>query len=249
VTELVHLDVDRYVAVVTLDSPDNRNALSEALVEQLGRCLATANADPDARAVILTATGTVFCSGADLKGGGTAAVTSFPSVLAAVLESPKPFIAKLNGRARAGGIGLIAACDVAVAPDSADFAFSEVRLGLAPAIIAVTCARCMTPRSLSRYMLTGQLFSAADAVADGLLTIAVPAGEVDGVVDDLANALRQCAPGALAVTKRLLNDVRSLGVADGLARMAQLSAEMFGSDEGAEGMRAFVEKRAPRWAV
>jgi methylglutaconyl-CoA hydratase len=249
VSELVHLDVDRHMAVVTLDSPENRNALSEPLVEQLARCLALADADPDVRAVIITATGTVFCSGADLKAGGRAAVTSFPSVLAAVLESSKPVIAKLNGRARAGGIGLIAACDVAVAPDTADFAFSEVRIGLAPAIIAVTCARCMTPRSLSRYMLTGQVFSAAEAAADGLLTISVPAGEVDGAVEDLADALRQCSPAALGVTKRLLSDVRTLGVADGFERMARVSAEMFASDDGGEGMRAFAERRPPRWAV
>jgi len=237
------------MAVVTLDSPDNRNALSDALVEQLARCLAAASADPAVRAVIITATGTVFCSGADLKGGGRAAVTTFPSVLAAVLESPKPVIAKLNGRARAGGIGLIAACDLAVAPDTADFAFSEVRIGLAPAIIAVTCARCMTPRSLSRYMLTGQVFTAADAAADGLLTMAVTAGEVEAAVEDIADALRRCAPAALAVTKRLMADVRTMSVTEGFERMARLSAEMFGSDDGAEGIQAFAAKRPPRWAV
>jgi methylglutaconyl-CoA hydratase len=248
VSELVHLEVVHGSAVITLDSPSNRNALSAQLVSELARRIETAAGDPGIRSVTITATGTVFCSGADLKSGGIAATAGFPGVLRAVLECPKPVVAKLNGRARAGGLGLIAACDVAIAPDTADFAFAEVRLGLVPAMIAVTCVRCMAPRAVRRYMLTGEVFSAAEAAAAGLLTMAVPGDEVDAVASAMTDAFRQCGPGALATTKGLLRDVPSMAVSEGLARMAELSARTFGSAEAAEGVRAFADKRPPAWA-
>ncbi len=247
-SELVHYEVEREIGVITLDSPHNRNALSVQLVDELAAHLRTATTDGAVRGIVITATGTVFCSGADLKAGGGGATSVFPDVLSSVLDSPKPVIAKLNGRARAGGIGLIAACDIAVAPDTADFAFAEVRLGLVPAIIAVTCLRCMHPRAARRYMLTGEVFDADAAVRAGLLSEAVPADRVDVAAEAIIDAVRGAAPAALATTKGILAEVPTLGVEDGLVRMARLSAETFASEEAAEGMRSFAERRPPRWA-
>lgn len=250
--ELVHLGVDRGIAVVTLDSPANRNALSARLVADLGRHVASALADDGVRALLLTATGTVFCSGADLKeareGTGAPGGTPFVDVLRALLESPKPVVLKLNGRARAGGIGLVAAADIVIAPETVDFAFTEVRIGVAPAIISVPCSRRMSPRALSRWLLTGETFSAADAVDAGLVTVAVPPDEVDAETDRLLDALRLGAPTALRRTKELLSSIEGKPLDDALAEAAAVSAELFAGPDAAEGISAFREKRPPSWA-
>ncbi len=148
------------IRTLTLDSPGNRNALSKALLAQLEQALHDATADPQARAVVLTATGTVFCSGADLSERGTAAPNVMPGILTSIVESPVPVIARVNGHARAGGIGLIAAADMAVAAASSTFAFTEVRVGVAPAMILVPALRVVERRFLARAALTGERFSA-----------------------------------------------------------------------------------------
>ncbi|MCC5581846.1 enoyl-CoA hydratase/isomerase family protein, partial [Microtetraspora sp. AC03309] len=149
----------------------------------------------------------------------------------------------------AGGLGLVAACDFAVAPLSATFAFSEVRLGVAPAMIAVTCLRRLEPRAAAEYFLTGETFSAARAAEIGLLTRAVPEDELDATVAHYAGMLLRGGPEALAITKRLVREVPAMPVAEGMRRMAELSAERFASEEGQEGIRAFMEKRPAAWAV
>ncbi|GGK66885.1 enoyl-CoA hydratase [Sphaerisporangium melleum] len=253
---LVHHEVRGGVATITLDSPANRNALSVRLLGELRTALETAIADAGARVIVLTGTGPVFCSGADLKEQapartpppGDAPVTaSFPGIMSLIWDSPKPVVCRLNGTARAGGLGLVAACDFAIAPDTATFAFSEVRLGVVPAMISVTVLRRVEPRAAAEYFLTGEVFSAARAAEIGLLTRAVPAAELDAVVAHYADMLLRGGPEALAITKRLVRTVPALPLEEGMRRMAELSGERFTSAEGQEGIRAFMEKRPAAW--
>ena len=248
-TRLVHRELADGIATITLDSPPNRNALSVRLLGDLADSLEQALAEPEARVIVLTGTGPVFCSGADLKEQrGDAPVTaSFPEVLSLIWESPKPVICRLNGTARAGGLGLVAACDFAIAPLTASFAFTEVRLGVAPAMISVPVLRRLQPRAAAEYLMTGEVFGAAKAVEIGLLTRAVPQEELDAAVAHYAGMLIKGGPEALAITKRLVRDLPAVPFEEGLRRMTELSAERFTSEEGQEGIAAFMAKRPPRW--
>ncbi|GII54702.1 enoyl-CoA hydratase [Planotetraspora thailandica] len=237
------------VATITLDSLHNRNALSARLLQELDDALTWAIEEPAVRVAVLTGTGPVFCSGADLKEqrSGAPVTTSLPDVLSLIWESPKPVICRLNGTARAGGLGLVAACDFAIAPEAASFAFTEVRLGVAPAMISVTCLRRMDPRAAAEYFLTGEVFTASRAAEIGLLTRAVPEDELDATVAHYAGMLLRGAPEALAVTKRLVREVPQVPVDEGFRLMADLSARRFASEEAQEGIRAFMEKRPASW--
>ncbi|MCG5214219.1 enoyl-CoA hydratase-related protein [Streptosporangium soli] len=257
VERLVHRETKGGVATITLDSPRNRNALSVRLLGDLEDRLNWAIADDDVRVIVLTGTGPVFCSGADLKeqriersDPHEAPVTaSFPEIMNLIWESPKPVICRLNGTARAGGLGLVAACDFAFAPLSASFAFTEVRLGVAPAMISVTCLRRLRPGAAAEYFLTGEVFDAARAAEIGLLTRAVPEEELDAIVAHYAGMLLRGGPEALAITKQLVRSVPAMPVEEGMRRMAALSAERFTSAEGQEGIRAFMDKRPASWVV
>src|SRR6185312_10382716 len=157
-------------------------------------------------------------------------------------------VAKVGGPTRAGGVGLVAACDIAVAATAATFAFSEVRIGVVPAVISVTVLPRLLPRGAHELFLTGETFDAARAVAVGLVNAAVPAEELDDEVARYVGMLRLGAPGALAATKEMLRAERPAAQADQFAEMLTLSARHFAGAEGQEGMRAFAEKRPPRWA-
>jgi len=250
---LVGVRDDGGIRTITLDSPHNRNALSAQLLDELARALGDAAHAPALRAIVLTGSGTVFCSGADLSEReserGVDAPNRMPDILTAIVESPVPVIARVNGHARAGGIGLIAASDIAVAPATATFAFTEVRVGVAPAMILVPALRVMDPRFLSRMILTGERFDAAEAAANGLLSAVVEEGEgaLDAWVAAQASALRKSAPGAVRATKELARLLPAHGWAEGLAVAAATSAVLFSGEEAAEGMAAFLEKRAPSW--
>ncbi|WP_336205488.1 enoyl-CoA hydratase-related protein [Nonomuraea sp. LPB2021202275-12-8] len=249
-TRLVHKELAGGIATITLDSPPNRNALSVRLLGDLAEHLEWALAEPKARVIVLTGAGPVFCSGADLKEQRTsdAPVTaSFPEVLSLIWESPKPVVCRLNGTARAGGLGLVAACDFAIAPLTASFAFTEVRLGVVPAMISVPVLRRLQPRAAAEYFMTGEVFDAARAVEIGLLTRAVPPEELDETVAHYARMLVKGGPEALAITKRLVREVPAVPFEEGLRRMTELSAERFTSSEGQEGISAFMTKRPPRW--
>ena len=251
-TELVHLDVAAGVATITLDSPANRNALSAQLRRELLGHLDTALADDAVRVVVLGHTGRVFCSGMDLKesrGAGAAdqGVNEVPTILQRIWTAPKPVVAKVGGPTRAGGVGLVAACDIAVAATAATFAFSEVRIGVVPAVISVTVLPRLLPRAAHELFLTGETFDAARAVAIGLLTSAVPADELDAAVARSVDMLRRGAPGALAATKQLLLGTPTGSMSERFAAMLELSAGFFAGAEGQEGMRAFAEKRPPAW--
>ena len=245
---VVKVEVSRGVATLTLDSPANRNALSRALRAQLREAFTAALADDAVRVVVLDHTGRVFCSGMDLAeaaGGGAQdqGVREFPDLLDALWNSPKPVVAVVRGPARAGGVGLLAACDVVVAAESATFAFSEVRLGLVPAVISAVVLPRMVPHIAHRLMLTGQAFDAESAAAGGLVDLVVPDADVDGEVRAQLVHLTAGAPTALAETKRLLRAGTSLEFEE----LLELSARYFASDEGQEGIASFREKRSARW--
>jgi len=247
---LVRAESSRGVRTITLDSPHNANALSTALLTQLGAALDAAMSEPDVRVVVLTGTGTVFCAGADLKEARTNPGGA-PGLMTGVIEllwnGPKPVICRVNGAARAGGIGLVAACDLAVAVDRASFAFSEVRIGVVPAVISVPCLRRMPSRAAAEYFLTGEVFGARRAAEIGLVTSAVAATDLDAEVARYAALLLRGAPGALAGTKGVLRDVPAADFTTGLALMSELSGRYFGSEEAREGMAAFAARRDPAW--
>lgn len=249
--ELVRYQVSRGIATITLDSPDDRNALSLELVEQLRGHLEAAEGDDAVRGVVLTATGTTFCSGAKLgdQGAVTASVGPIADAFAQLWALPKTVVAVLNGHVRAGGTGLVAAADIAIGPSDATFAFTEVQLGLAPAMITVLCLRRMQPRQLSRYMLTGEVFDADAAVAAGLLTASAPRAALPALVDAVLDAIRLTEPRAVRTTKELFAELPALSIVGGLEHAARRSAELFASAEAAEGMRARKEKRPPPWAI
>lgn len=247
---LVRTHVHGAVQTITLDSPVNRNALSARLLAELGGALDVAAADPDVRVVVLTGAGNVFCAGADLSdppGNDPDAPFGLPAVLQAITGCPKPVIARVNGHVRAGGLGLLAACDVALAPLDASFAFSEVRVGVAPAIISVVCQPLMRPRDFARYALTGAAFGAADAVAAGLLTMAVERDELDAATDGFVADFLAGAPSAIARTKELAAQLPQLALPERFAVTAQIAATQFQTDDAIEGIAAFREKRPPRW--
>jgi methylglutaconyl-CoA hydratase len=213
--------------------------------------LARATADPAVRVVVLGHTGMVFSSGADLKetaaalDGGSLPAARLGEALAAVCECPKPVVARVAGPARAGGLGLIAAADLAVCAVDATFAFSEVRVGVVPAVISATVLPRLAGRAAAELFLTGATFDGVRAAEIGLVNAAVPAGELDAAVDRYVADLLRGAPGALAGTKSLLRDATTLR--EDLARLTDLSVAYFTAAEGREGIQAFREKRDPGW--
>jgi methylglutaconyl-CoA hydratase len=250
--ELVHYRVDGGVGTITLDSPHNRNALSAQLRRELTARLDEALADPAVRVIVLDHTGTVFCAGMDLKEAGSAGTASqgvneFPAILTQLWNSPKPVVAKLAGPARAGGVGIVAACDIAIAADTATFAFTEVRIGVVPAVISITVLPRLLPRAAHELFLTGETFDAARGVAVGLLNACVPAEQLDTEVDRYAGMLLLGGPNALAATKRMLRAPRPTDLDTAFAEMLALSAAFFASVEGQEGIAAFAQKRRPSW--
>jgi len=252
---LVRRDVEAGVARLTLDSPHNRNALSTALVTQLVEGLDAALADAAVRVIVLTGAGPVFCSGADLKeqreyrqrGEAPPVADLLVAALTRLLGSPKPVVARINGHARAGGLGLIGASDIAIAPEDATFGFAEVRIGVVPAVISVTTVPRLTPRASLELFLTGETFDGRRAVEVGLLNRAVPAAALDAEVDRYVDMLRRGGPEALSHIKPMVARVRALAPAEAFREMAELSTSRFASDEGQEGIRAFAERRDPSW--
>ncbi|MFF0815767.1 enoyl-CoA hydratase family protein [Rhodococcus sp. NPDC003318] len=259
------MDPDRYVrsevsggfVTLTLDSPHNRNAISSRLVGELREALADAAADDAVRAVVLTHTGSTFCAGADLSeasgatdadpaslaAGRTAQMTE---LLRAFLELPKPIVAKVDGHVRAGGMGLVGACDLAAAGPASSFALTESRLGLAASIISLTVLPRMSSRAAGRYFLTGERFGPAEAEAMGLITTA--AADADATVAAWLGELARASPQGLAESKKLTT-ARMLADFDRYGdEVAAQSARLFGSAEALEGMTAFLQRRPPWWA-
>ncbi|MER7830205.1 enoyl-CoA hydratase family protein [Streptomyces sp. NPDC095602] len=236
---------DRAVTTLTLNAPDTRNALSAQLVAELADALEGCAKDPAVRAVVLTHSGATFSAGADLK--APPSPYAFVALLRRIVELPKPVVARVAGRVRAGGVGLVSACDLVVASDASDFALTEVRIGVAPALVSLTLLPRLDQRAAARYYLTGERFGAAEAVRIGLVTAAAP--DVDEALVPLLDAVRKGSPQGLAASKRLVT-ARVLETFERDAEdLVQRSASLFASAEAREGMTAFLERRDPAWAI
>ncbi|MEU4563719.1 enoyl-CoA hydratase-related protein [Actinoplanes sp. NPDC023936] len=241
------------VRTLTLDNPASRNALSTAVLRGMLDDLATAAADPACRVIVLSHTGPVFCSGVDLKEtaeakpGDKLPAELLADVLAVLWEFPKPVVARIAGPARAGGLGLIGAADIAVCSTDATFAFTEVRLGVIPAVISSTVLPRLAPRAAAELYLTGDVFDGTRAAEIGLVTAAVPAERLDDAVAGYCASLLRGGPLALAGTKQLLRRTRNESIRAELADLAHRSAGYFKSEEGREGVAAAREKRDPYW--
>lgn len=244
---IVQYSVDRGIARIALDSPRNRNALSSALMTELEQRLQEAGNADEVRAIELTHTGGTFCAGADLteaRNGMAEGTKRVIALLQLIVALPKPVVGSIDGHVRAGGMGLVGACDIVLAGPASTFAFTEVRLGLAPAMISLTTLPRLQPRAASRYYLTGETFDAPTAAAIGLITEAVE--DIDAATNAMLDALRQASPQGLRETKPLTTQAVGFEAAGALA---ERSARLFASDEAREGMAAFLEKRPPRWRL
>lgn len=245
-TNPVHHDVTDGVATLTLDSPHNRNALSKALVGGLFEGLDRAEADDSVKVVLLRSADRVFCSGADLSeasaDGMVEGAKTIVELQRRIVASPKPVVVRLDGPVRAGGIGIVAAADIAIAKPDATFALTEVRLGLAAAVISLTVFHRMTSRAGSRAILTGETFDAARAAEWGLVTEV--SDDVDGAVDRVLTDLRKGHPQGLRESKRVVNAELLERIERRGDEMAELSGRLFGSDAAREAMLAFLSKKA-----
>ena len=246
------------ILTLTLDRPEVRNALSGELVEQLTGALEAAGRDDAVRVVVLTGTGRAFSAGADLaalQGLQTASAEANladSELLARLFETiytlPKPVVAKVQGHAIAGGCGLAAVCDVSLVADDVKLGFTETRIGFVPALVAVFVVRKLGEAAARDLLLRGHLIDAAEAERIGLVTRAVPAGDLDVAVDALCRDLAtETSASAVALTKRLLADVPSMGLAEGLSYAARLNAFARSTDDCKAGVAAFLGKTDPPW--
>jgi enoyl-CoA hydratase/carnithine racemase len=245
--ELVHYAVTGAVATITLDSQHNRNALSHQLVTELVDGLERADADESVRVAMVRQEGTVFCSGADLTEATTVGMEEYAKGIVAlqrlIVTMDKPVVTRVSGAVRAGGIGIVAASDVAISAEDATYALTEVRLGLAAAMISLTVHARMNPRAAALTTLGGDVFSGAQAAEYGLVTRAVSAAELDDAVATVCAQLASGAVQGLRESKRILNAdlVRRIDARGD--EMAALSARLFGSDEARQAMTAFLSRK------
>jgi enoyl-CoA hydratase/carnithine racemase len=245
--ELVHYAAADAVATLTLDSPHNRNALSRQLVTELFERLERANADGDVKVVLVRQEGKVFCSGADLSEATTVGMEEGAQRIVAlqrlIATMDKPVVTRIAGAVRAGGIGIVAASDLAISADDATYALTEVKLGLAAAIISLTVHARMNSRAAALTTLGGEVFTGAQAATYGLVTRAVPADELDDAVATVCAQLVTGTPQGLRESKRILNAdlVRRIDALGG--DMAALSARLFASDDAREAMTAFLNRK------
>jgi len=250
----VRYGVSDGVATLTMDQPHNRNALTPALLGGLADGIAAALADEAVGVIMLTHTGPAFCAGADLSSAGEnkrsrrSKAAGLADVLEDIQDAPKPVLARIAGHCVGGGIGLAAACDISIADTAARFAFTEVRVGVAPAIISVVCLPKIRRADALELFLSGERISAARAAEVGLITRAVPAGELDAEVAAVVGRLLAGGPSALAAAKRLVYTIPGMERNAAFTRTTELSQSLFASKEAAEGMAAFREKRLPSWA-
>jgi len=256
---MADIRIDRAGSIhrIVLDRADRRNAFNDAMIAGLTEAFRGAGADPDARVVILAGEGDAFCAGADLEWMRRAADFSeeenradahrMADMFESIASCPRPVIARVHGGCLGGGVGLAAACDIAIAARGAVFGFSEVRLGLVPAVISPYVLAKVRPGDASRYFLTGERFDADEALRIGLVQIVVEAGNLDATVDALVAEIGQGAPGAQAEAKRLLREVPHLDPDAAKETTTAWIARLRASAEGREGIRAFLERRAPAW--
>ena len=255
-----HLDLrfDAGVSTVTLNRPEVRNAFNEEVIAELTAVFLELGRRPEVRCVVLAASGTAFCAGADLNWMKRMAsysrdenlddASALARMLEVIYQCPKPTIAKVQGDVYAGGLGLVAACDIAIAADTAHYCVSEVRIGLIPATISPYLIRAMGARAAHRWFLTAERFGAAQATACSLVHEAVPAGDLDARVAALAHTLVQAGPEAIKACKTLLHDIAGQEMSDSLLQdTAERIADIRVTPEGREGIGAFLDKRKPNW--
>lgn len=246
------------VATVTLNRPEVRNAFNDEVIAELTQVFTELGQRDDLRCIVLTAAGTSFCAGADLnwmrrmahfsREENLADAGKLAAMLRAIYACPKPTVARIQGDAIAGGMGLVAACDIAVTVDGANFCLSEVKLGLIPATISPYVIRAMGARAAHRYFLTAERFSAAEAKGIGFVHEVVSVDQLDAKVDELCKALCAASPDAVRACKRLVQDVAEREIDDALiARTVEQIADIRASVEGREGVQSFLEKRKPHW--
>jgi enoyl-CoA hydratase/carnithine racemase len=248
--ESVLFEVSRGRATLTLNRTDVRNALTPDLLEGLADALRRAIADDSVRVIILTNSGHVFCAGADLSAGRAA--TPPPSaglddILTAMMDSPKPIVGRVAGHCMGGGVGLAAACDISIAHEAVRFGFTEVRIGVAPAVVSVVCLPKLRRSDALELFLTGERIDAARAADVGLITAVVAEDELDDAVESLVRKLAAGGPGALAAAKGLVFAVPGMERSAAFAWTTSLSGELFSSEEASEGMAAFRDKRSASW--
>lgn len=241
-----------------LDRPEIRNALSAELVGQAREALRAAVADPAVRSIVITGAGSAFSAGADLNEMKASRSATFQenvdnalgtsSLFYEIASAPKPVIARVHGPARAGALGIISACDITVAAGGISFAFTEARLGIAPAMISPFVIRRVGAARAQRLFLTGETFSAEDAERFGLIDRVVAPEKLDETVESICRDLTRCGPTALALVKEIVSTVLSGTTESNRRYTAETLAKMRARDEGQEGMAAFFEKRPPRWA-
>ena len=244
--DFVHQQLRDGISTITLDAQHNRNALSKQLVSELHAALDIAEAD-DARAIVIRHEGPAFCAGADLKERSDGPPDSSPFVraLQRLMDTERPTIAAVDGAVRAGGIGLMASCDLVVVNAATTFALTEVRIGVAAAIVSVPILRRVPASRIAAAMLTGETFDASEARSIGLVTHVTD--DVPGTVDGLCRGIRAGAQRAVRETKAMMRTVPTMDRDDAFAAMRALSDELFQGPDAAEGMAAFREKRLPAW--
>ena len=246
------------IARITLSRPEVRNAFNDAVIQELKAAFEAVGAREDVRAVVLAAEGPAFCAGADLnwmrrmadytRDENVADAGQLAAMLQTIYECPKPTIAAVQGDVFAGGMGLVAACDMAVSVDSATYCLSEVKLGLIPATISPYVIRAMGARASHRYFLTAERFSAQEAHRIGFVHELVGAEALDAKVNELAQALVSASPAAVRACKRLVQDVAERTIDDALiAATVQGIADIRASEQGREGVQSFLQKRKPAW--
>ena len=251
-TEYTLYEVRDGAAWIIMNRPESRNPLSAGLVNELYDHLVEAESEEEARCIVVTGVDPAFCAGADLKGSpgqprSDGRVVSLVDVLNQMRGSRKPVIAAVNGYAFAGGLGLVAGADIGITSDKVVYSFREVRIGVIPAIISVVCLRKLGTHHGARLFVTGERFSAEQAVEWGLVHRAVPHEELASAVQEEIDAIKLGAPNAVAEAKKLANTVLDLSIEEGFKLTAEWSGRLFRSEEGLEGIASFREKRDPSW--
>jgi len=246
------------LATVTLNRPEVRNAFNDEVITELTQAFTQLGQDPQVRAIVLAAEGPAFCAGADLNWMRRMAdythaenlldAAQLAEMLRVIYTCPKPTVARIQGDVYAGGMGLVAACDMAVSVDTANYCLSEVKLGLYPATISPYVIRAMGARAAHRYFLTAERFDAAEALRMGFVHAVVSPAQLDDKVDELTQALISASPNAVKECKTLLHDVAGQDIdATLIAQTVEGIASIRASAEGKEGVQSFLQKRKPNW--
>lgn len=259
-TATLEIHVASYIGKITLNRPDVRNAFNDQLIAEITQAFTELGTRSDVRCIVLAAQGSAFCAGADLnwmrrmadysRDDNLADAAKLAQMLHVIYACPKPTVARVQGDVYAGGMGLVACCDIAVSVESAGYCLSEVRLGLIPATISPYVIRAMGARAAHRYFLTAERFSAQEALRLGFVHEVVAESELDAKVAQLAQALASNSPNAVKVCKKLLQDVAGQEMGQPLIEMTVAGiADIRSSSEGREGVQSFLQKRKPAWLI